>query len=172
MTPRGLFNILVTWILAGLWHGADWRYVIFGLVMVPGLLLQMQWRMSPWRRRIPIPAVVGNIMTMWWICMALILYRAESMSDAGDILMSYVFFLGPETAHGCWVTGSCGSCWGCSPSTGSATRAGSRDGGDASALGLHHRLCRGHVLGADPRACHCRKLRVLPVLNPPPMIPA
>ncbi|MDG2149544.1 MAG: MBOAT family O-acyltransferase [Planctomycetota bacterium] len=98
MTPRGLFNILVTWILAGLWHGADWRYVIFGLVMVPGLLLQMQWRMSPWRRRIPIPAVVGNIMTMWWICMALILYRAESMSDAGDILMSYVFFLGPETA--------------------------------------------------------------------------
>ncbi len=100
ITPRGLWNICITWILAGLWHGADWRFVIFGLVMVPGLIAQMQWRMSPLRRKFPIPPVVGNIMTMWWICMALILYRADDMAAAGTILKSYVLFTAPETGTG------------------------------------------------------------------------
>ncbi len=98
LNARGLWNILVTWTLAGLWHGADWRYVVFGLMMVPGLIAQLQWRSSPWRRRIPIPAVVGNIMTMWWICMALIMYRADDMAAAGDILRAYVLFKPPDTA--------------------------------------------------------------------------
>jgi len=29
--PRYLFNVLVTWFLMGLWHGAAWHYVAWGL---------------------------------------------------------------------------------------------------------------------------------------------
>jgi alginate O-acetyltransferase complex protein AlgI len=92
---KALRNILITWTLAGLWHGADWRYVVFGLMMVPGLIVQLQWRMSRWRRRLPIPPLLGNIMTMWWICGSLIMYRANDMADSGVIMKSFFFFMAP-----------------------------------------------------------------------------
>ena len=94
---KGMRNIIVTWILAGLWHGADWRYVVFGLLMVPALLAQMWWRFSGLRRKIPLPPLVANAMTMWWILMCLIYYRADDMAAAGTILKSFVLFQAPGT---------------------------------------------------------------------------
>jgi hypothetical protein len=72
--------------------------VIFGLMMVPGLLAQMWWRFSGMRRLVPIPPLVGNIMTMWWILMSLIMYRADDMASAGHILKAFVLFQADGTA--------------------------------------------------------------------------
>ena len=38
--PRQLFNILVVWILTGIWHGAGWNFLFWGLWF--GLLLMME----------------------------------------------------------------------------------------------------------------------------------
>jgi alginate O-acetyltransferase complex protein AlgI len=30
-TPRWLINILIVWTITGLWHGAEWNFIIWGL---------------------------------------------------------------------------------------------------------------------------------------------
>ena len=38
--PRWFLNILVVWMLTGLWHGASWNFVLWGLVFAVFLLLE------------------------------------------------------------------------------------------------------------------------------------
>ena len=37
---RGVFNLLVTWLVAGLWHGAGWGFVVWGLLHGAGLAVE------------------------------------------------------------------------------------------------------------------------------------
>jgi alginate O-acetyltransferase complex protein AlgI len=40
---RTIFNLMVTMILGGIWHGADWRFALWGLVHGAGLSLNRIW---------------------------------------------------------------------------------------------------------------------------------
>ena len=40
---RWLFNLLVVWGLTGLWHGASWNFVLWGLYYFVFLVLEKQW---------------------------------------------------------------------------------------------------------------------------------
>ena len=37
---RTIFNLLVVWMLTGLWHGADWNFVLWGLFFAVFLILE------------------------------------------------------------------------------------------------------------------------------------
>ncbi len=39
-TPRHIFNLVVVWLLTGLWHGADWNFMLWGLCTVIILILE------------------------------------------------------------------------------------------------------------------------------------
>lgn len=52
-------NILVVWILTGLWHGASWNFVVWGLYY--GILLIIEKYFFKWWAKIP---VLSNITTM------------------------------------------------------------------------------------------------------------
>ena len=89
---RGWFNLLITWSLAGFWHGADWKYLAFGFLIGPALIVQMQWRLTGLRRKFPMPPLVGNLLTMWWISISLVMYRAEDLGSSWEILSSLLTF--------------------------------------------------------------------------------
>ncbi len=88
-------NISVTWLLLGLWHGADWTYVLFGGWMIPALLLQRYWGALGPHRKPELPPLVGNVLTMWWICVAIIFFRSENLDKAWGIVKVFVFFQAP-----------------------------------------------------------------------------
>ena len=51
---RQIVNILIVWMLTGLWHGASWNFVLWGLYF--GVLLILEKRFignRPWTERIP-----------------------------------------------------------------------------------------------------------------------
>ena len=67
--PRQLLNILIVWTLTGLWHGANWNYVLWGLYSAV-LLIAEKLFLSRFLRRLPallqhglllLAAVFGNL---------------------------------------------------------------------------------------------------------------
>ncbi len=87
---RWQFNLMLTFLISGLWHGASWTYVIWGVLN--GFYLVF----SIWTKNIrgKIAAFIGiikypKLYNLWKVfvtfsltCFAWILFRAESLSDA------------------------------------------------------------------------------------------
>ncbi|MCQ2523371.1 MAG: MBOAT family protein [Lachnospiraceae bacterium] len=48
--PKYIRNILIVWALTGLWHGASWNFVIWGLYYAVWLLLEKFWLNRIWDR--------------------------------------------------------------------------------------------------------------------------
>lgn len=49
---RQLLNIMVVWMLTGLWHGAAWNFILWGLYYGGLLLIEKIWRSSSSRRKV------------------------------------------------------------------------------------------------------------------------
>lgn len=73
-TWRQTTNLLATMLLAGLWHGAAWNFVLWGLLH--GLFLAVH---AGWRRLFrPLPASLGQILTLAAVILAWVPFRAGS----------------------------------------------------------------------------------------------
>ncbi len=74
---------IVTFALAGLWHGAGWNFVIFGLIHGVALTVNHYWRQV----RLPSPSpLLGWALTMGVVLIGLVFFRANSNSSALVIL--------------------------------------------------------------------------------------
>lgn len=80
-------NILIVWMLTGLWHGAAWNFVLWGLVFA-GLLLLEKW--VPGLQRLPDP--VHQAYVLLAVCLSFVLFNAQSLSQAaGDFAALFGF---------------------------------------------------------------------------------
>jgi alginate O-acetyltransferase complex protein AlgI len=80
---RTMLNLFATMLLGGLWHGASWTFVVWGAYH--GALLAVQ-RMIPagWAR--PASKPIGAVLTFLLVCVGWVLFRAQTLTDAGTIL--------------------------------------------------------------------------------------
>jgi alginate O-acetyltransferase complex protein AlgI len=87
-------NIMVTMVLGGLWHGANWTFVIWGFLH--GLALSVTHLLrSPMRKLgIFIPAWLALLLTFHFVTFAWIYFRAKDIASAHQII-GVVF-------HGSW----------------------------------------------------------------------
>jgi alginate O-acetyltransferase complex protein AlgI len=78
-------NLMLTMLLGGLWHGANWTFVIWGFLH--GLALAVErWLESRWdfvgdRFRLPV-RVVRTVLTFHIVCLCWVFFRAESLGIA------------------------------------------------------------------------------------------
>lgn len=72
---RKYFNVMVTFIVSGLWHGANWSFVIWG-----GLHGGLQ--VAEDIIKIKIPRFLSAIITFILVCFAWIFFRANSVRDS------------------------------------------------------------------------------------------
>jgi alginate O-acetyltransferase complex protein AlgI len=88
MTYRNLF---LTMLLGGLWHGANWNFVLWGGLHGCALTWHKVWvkRASP---HIALPALLGWIFTMLFVMVTWVPFRAKSFRDTMSILKSMAGF--------------------------------------------------------------------------------
>tara|TARA_B100000927_G_scaffold199236_1_gene161142 strand:+ start:263 stop:1711 length:1449 start_codon:yes stop_codon:yes gene_type:complete len=83
---RTYINLSITMILGGLWHGANWKFVLWGIMH--GLMLVIEKIIRSFFR-IPkniIFKIFGILITFHFVTFCWIFFRAESFSVASDIL--------------------------------------------------------------------------------------
>ena len=92
--------IVVTFLLVGLWHGAGWGFIVWGLVQGVGMAINLTWRELQVARRLPhVPAPVGWLLTMVLLVVSLVFFRAPTLGDAFTVLQAMIG-LGPAGAPG------------------------------------------------------------------------
>ena len=92
--PRAMFNILVVFLVSGLWHGANWTFVIWGVIhalyqIVGTLTLPSRNSLLERAKINPKGKLVGCIRTVntfILVCFAWVFFRANTVGEAGVIL--------------------------------------------------------------------------------------
>jgi len=78
-----LLPTLLTFLASGLWHGAGWTFIMFGLVNGIGLGINHAWKAAHLPRP---PRLLGWALTMTTILITLVYFRATSVGQANGIL--------------------------------------------------------------------------------------
>jgi alginate O-acetyltransferase complex protein AlgI len=92
---RTTVNLVVVMFLAGLWHGAAWTFVVWGLVhgtFLGGHALLRRAGLTPGS------VALNRLITFALVCGAFVIFRSPNLGTAGDVLSSMVGFGGLDSA--------------------------------------------------------------------------
>lgn len=79
---RQLLNIGLVWMLTGLWHGAAWNFVVWGVYFA--LLLTGEKRL--WGRYLDKSRVGRHLYVLIAVCVSFVIFDAQSLSQTGEAL--------------------------------------------------------------------------------------
>lgn len=86
---RRYFNLFATMALGGLWHGANWTFLIWGVLHGLYLIVNHIWNGFGGRRFLPQPmhAVASWLLTMLAVTVGWVLFRSENFGAAWSMLI-------------------------------------------------------------------------------------
>lgn len=92
--PRHMLNLLIVFVVSGIWHGASWTFVIWGLLhgtyQVIEILLNKYVYKDKKRSK---PVVIMNYITTFiLVCLAWVFFRANTVQDAFTIVSNILTF--------------------------------------------------------------------------------
>ena len=102
---RMLLNNFITMVVAGLWHGASWMFVIWGALHGLGLVVHKLCR--GWLRKIPdvLPVrALSWLLTIVFVMLSWVFFRAGSVADATLILSNIFTDFDPRVFVSFWDT--------------------------------------------------------------------
>lgn len=80
---RTYINLMIVWLLTGIWHGANYTFVVWGLLY--GILLMIEKVIcghKAIRKQSLIQRIAGRIYTMIVVTLAWVIFRSDSINDA------------------------------------------------------------------------------------------
>ena len=84
---RWLFNTFVVWLLTGMWHGANWTFILWGLLYAVALVIE-KW--VPAIKKLP--SALRHFYTLFLVMLGFVLFNATDMAQAGhDIACMFGF---------------------------------------------------------------------------------
>ena len=76
-------NILMVWMLTGLWHGASWNFVIWGLFFAVFLVIEKRWLLPYLEKSV----IMSHVYVMMLVIISFVIFNAESLTQVGRDLM-------------------------------------------------------------------------------------
>ena len=78
-------NLLIVFLISGIWHGSAWTFAIWGLLHAIGVMLTRELERSAFYRE-RVPRVIKQAWVFLYVCFAWIFFRAASLQDAALIV--------------------------------------------------------------------------------------
>ena len=75
---RWVFNTLVVWMLTGLWHGAAWNFVLWGLLYAVFLMIE-KWGKPVIEK---LPGFIRRFYVLLVVCLGFVLFNAADIGQA------------------------------------------------------------------------------------------
>lgn len=80
-------NLIITFTLGGLWHGASWNFVVWGLLHGVGLAVVRLWqRITGTKGSVGFWKIVNIVITFHFVCLTWVFFRAPTLEGAGAVL--------------------------------------------------------------------------------------
>lgn len=76
---KHLRNILIVWLLTGIWHGASWNFVIWGLMFGIILIIEKLFLKKYLEK---LPNFIRRIYVLFIVMISFIIFNADTISDA------------------------------------------------------------------------------------------
>ncbi len=92
---RQVQALTITMFLGGLWHGASWSFVVWGVLHGTALALHVVWQKSGLR----LPKPVGWLVLSLFLVFTWILFRIQDFSIALDIMQSMYHITAVDFTH-------------------------------------------------------------------------
>ncbi|MBQ3075062.1 MAG: MBOAT family protein [Clostridia bacterium] len=78
--PRHLFNIFTVWFLTGIWHGAAWNFVIWGIYFAILLILEKQFLLKILNRS----RLFSHVYLLLAVAISFVIFGSSDLSEAAD----------------------------------------------------------------------------------------
>ncbi len=83
---KWIFNILLTFFLSGFWHGANWTFIIWGVLNGLYLLIEKQFQKINFK----VPAYFSGLTTFTLILISWVCFRANNLGELKTLLVSFL----------------------------------------------------------------------------------
>ncbi|MBI0399109.1 MBOAT family O-acyltransferase [Cyclobacterium marinum] len=84
---RTSINLVVTFLLGGIWHGAGWTFIFWGGVHGIALVIHREWT----KLGLNLPKVLALLLTFMFVNITWVFFRAESWSGSLEMLQRMFF---------------------------------------------------------------------------------
>ncbi len=82
---RHMFNIMAVWFLTGMWHGASWNFILWGVYFGVILLVEKYFLL---KRLEKLPAVISHIYALFLIILGWAIFDFTDMAQMGEYIGS------------------------------------------------------------------------------------
>ncbi len=83
---RHIWNLFIVWLLTGVWHGAEWTFIVWGLYY---FVLQLIEKKIGFLKKIP--AFLGYVLTAFLVTIGWVVFRATDIGNAFNYF-KFMFF--------------------------------------------------------------------------------
>jgi len=89
---RMIFSLFVVWLVTGLWHGAGWNFLLWGMIQFAFILAEKLFLQKPLGKA----RVLSHIYLIWIALQSWVVFAVENISDIGTYFLRLYPFLDKE----------------------------------------------------------------------------
>ncbi|MGD8778862.1 MAG: MBOAT family O-acyltransferase [Ignavibacteria bacterium] len=84
-------NLMITMLLGGLWHGASWKFVVWGGIHGAVLAIEKKFNIPEWSNKNLLTRIIGVIVTFHIVALCWIFFRAQDFGLAMEMINQILF---------------------------------------------------------------------------------
>ncbi|MCI7643490.1 MAG: MBOAT family protein [Lentisphaeria bacterium] len=88
----GMRNLFITFVLSGIWHGAGWNFLFWGMLHGIYLIVERLTKLPERLKKLPGGRYISMLIVFFFVLLAWVFFRAESLGKAFNVVFKMLSF--------------------------------------------------------------------------------